>query len=232
MALKITTLIKVLTITLFLAIASETSAQTSFDYDPDFKTILSRTKDKKDVLFYDKLVKRYSANDSSLTNFEVLALLIGFTEKPEYKPYKDLNVEREIYDLNEKQLYQKALDRGLKFLKTHPLNLKTLFEASYACEKLNRKDSADLYTRKAWRILDAMYFSGVGKAGKVPMFALGPDDGQEFIYKFFHAGIGTMGSGKDENGNFLDILEVKFKNGKTLSVSFIIQHATKKMIEK
>jgi hypothetical protein len=38
-----------------------------------------------------------------------------------------------------------------------------------------------------------------------------------------------MGSGRDKNDNFIDILEAKFEDGKKMNLYFIIQHATDKM---
>ena len=64
-----------------------------------------------------------------------------------------------------------------------------------------------------------------------PAFALGPADGQDFIYKADGAEIGTMGSGRDKDGNFIDILEAKFEGDKKMNLYFIIQHATDKMFE-
>lgn len=205
--------------------------QTTFSYKDDFKNILYKTKDQNDSLSYDKLLKRFVANDTTLTDFEVLALLIGFTDKPEYKPYQDLDTERQIYNLNGEKKYQQGLDSANKFLKTHPLSVKTLFEKSYSFHKLEQKDSAQYYLYQGRRIFKAMYFSGDGKTSENPSFALGPADGQDYIRKFVGAKIGTMGSGRDKTGNFLDILEAKFNDGQTMKLYFIIQHATIKMFD-
>src|SRR5205085_1440053 len=91
------------------------------------------------------------------------------------------------------------------------------------------------YVFKGRRIFEAMNFSGDGKTTETPTFSLGPADGQDFIRKFVSsriggAKIGTMGSGRDKNGNFLDILQVVPKDGSNpYNLYFIIQHATDKM---
>jgi len=205
--------------------------QTTFSYKDDFKKVLAKTKDKNDNLSYDKLLERFTTNDTTLTDFEVLALLIGFTDKPEYKPYQDLDTEREIFKLNGEKKYQQGLDSANKFLRTHPLSVKTIFEKSYSFHKLEQKDSAQYYLDQGRRIFKAMYFSGDGKTTENPSFALGPADGQDYIRKFVGAKIGTMGSGRDKAGNFLDILEAKFDDGQTMKLYFIIQHATSKMFD-
>jgi len=203
--------------------------QTAFSYKDDFKKVLAKTKDQNDNLSYDKLLKRFSVNDTTMTDYEVLALLIGFTNKPEYKPYDDLTTEREIYKLNGEKKFQEGLDKANLFLKTHPLSVKALFEKSYSFHKLEQKDSAQFYLYQGQRIFKAMYFSGDGKTKETPTFALGPADGQDYIKIFVGEKIGVMGSGKDKSGNFLDILEIKFEDGQTMNLYFIIQHATDKM---
>ena len=223
------TKIKTIGLLLFITAGQIVNGQTTFSYKDDFKKVLAKTKDQNDNLSYDKLLKRFSANDTTLTDFEVLALLIGFTDKPEYKPYGDLTKEREIFKLNSEEKYQEGLDKANMFLKTHPLSVKTLFEIAYSYHKLNQEDSAKHYVYKGQRIFEAMYFSGDGKTKETPTFALGPADGQDYIYKFVGADIGTMGSGSDKNGYFLDILEAKFEDGNTMNLYFIIQHAMNKM---
>ena len=202
-------------------------AQTTFNYKNDFKKVLAKTKDKDNNLSYDKLLKRFTANDSTLTDFEVLALLIGFTGKPEFKPYSDLSKEREIYRLNGEGKFQEALDSATKFLNKHPVSQQAIIEISYSYYKLGNTDKSDFYMYQFRRIMKAMDFSGDGK--ETPIFALGPADGQNYIRKYLAAKIGSMGSGSDKNGNFLDILEAKYKDGTSESLHFIIQHATDKM---
>jgi len=224
-----TKIIKTIILIILIATGQIAFGQSAFNYRNDFKNILAKTKDKSDNLSYEKLLKRFTVNDTTLTDYDVLALLIGYTDKAEYKPYSDITTERQIYNLNGDEKYKEGLELGLKFIKTHPLNVKTLFEISYSYHKLNQKDSAKIYSNQGFRIFEAMYFSGNGKTKETPTFALGPADGQDYIYKFVNADIGTMGSGRDKNGDFLDILEAKFKDGHTLNLFFIIQHATDKM---
>jgi hypothetical protein len=221
---------KIIGLFLFIAIVQSVSAQSAFNYQDDFKKVLAKTKDPGDDLFYGKLLARFSKNDPALTDYEVLALLIGYTDKPAFKPYKDLSTERKIYDMNGEDKFKDALDSADLFLKTHPLSVKVLFEKGYSFHKLGQEDSAAFYTYKGRRIFRAMNFSGDGKTSETPIFALGPADGQDYIRKFLSSKIGSMGSGSDKHGNFLDILEVVPKNGSAAyDLYFIIQHATSKM---
>lgn len=221
---------KTLGLLVMLATGQATFGQTTFNYKNDFKKVLAKTKDQNDDLYYYKLLKRFSVNDTTLTDYEVLALLIGFTDRPAFKPYADLSIERKIYNINGEGKYKEALDSANIFLQTHPFSVKVLFEKGYSFHKLAQEDSASFYTYKGHRIFQAMYFSGNGTTPETPTFALGPADGQDYIRKYVRAKIGTMGSGRDKSGNFLDILEVVPKDGSaSYSLYFIIQHATDKM---
>ena len=210
-------------------------AQKKFNYKNDFKRILTNTKNKNSLLFYDLLLKRFNKNDKSLSNFEVLALLIGFTSKPDYHPYQDLKTERNIYALNDSANYLVAIDSSNSFLKSHPLSVKALFEKSYAYHKLGQEDSAEIYAYRGRRIFQAMEFSGKGDSPENPIFALGPADGQDYIYKHIGgliggADIGMMGSSINRNHDFVDILEVVPRKGsKSYKLYFVIQHAIVKM---
>ena len=222
-------MLKNLTI-LFIAFGFLVHAQSNFNYKKDFKTILAKTKDVNDILHYDKLVSRFKKNDTTFSNAEVLALMIGFTGRPEYKPYDDLKEEDNIYNLNAEGKYEEALIKADEFLGTHPLSLKVIYEKSFSYFKAQNNDSAKFYAKQGQRIFNAMAYSGDGRTKQTPIFALGPTDGQDYIYKFMQGGIGEKDSGYDEDGNFLDILELNFRTGQSYQLFFITQHAVEKKV--
>ncbi len=203
--------------------------QDAFQYSTDFKKILVQTQSAKSQWSYDKLAARFAANDTTLNNHEVLALLIGFTNMPQYKPYEDLALERDIMELNKVNKYKEALALGLQFLDQHPFSIKVLHEVAFAYYAHEKMDSTSYYMYKVYRIYQAMAFSGEGTSPDSPIFALGPADGQDYLRKFAYATLGSMGSGHDKNGNFLDILEAHFRDGTSETYYFVIQHATDKM---
>ena len=164
--------IKIFGFFIFLTVGQIAFGQTTFNYQKDFKTILEKTKDPNNNLAYDKLLNRFTSNDTTMTDFEVLALLIGYTAKPEFKPYQYLMTEGKIYNLNGEGKFQEALDTANIFLKTHPLSEKALFEKSYSFYKLGQNDSSAFYSYEGRRIFEAMNFSGNGKSPETPIFSL------------------------------------------------------------
>ena len=212
---------------ILLAVTSGCFAQETFNYQTDFKDILAKTKDPNDHLAYEKLLSRFSALDTTLTDYEVLALLIGFTDKPDYKPY-DYSTEKEIWKLYDRSKYQKAVDLGKKYLNTHPLSIKALFGVAYSCQQLRQDSSARYYAYQVLRIFRAMRFSGNGKAPENPIFSLGASDGYDYINKFVNTDVRLMDPDKDKNGNLLDVLIAKLEDGQIQVYYFIIEHAARK----
>src|SRR5688572_4902503 len=95
---------------ILLTTALSSFSQDKFGYSRDFKLILAKTKDPNSNLYYNNLLQRFIANDSTLTRPEILSMLIGFTDKPEYKPYNILETESLIYQLNDEGKFQQAQD--------------------------------------------------------------------------------------------------------------------------
>ena len=219
---------KTILILLFALAAFPVAGQEfSFTYHSDYPKLLARTQARSDKLYYPELVKRFVRNDSTLTDFEVLALLIGFTADKNYRAYPDLEVERKLYDLNDQGRFREAVRKGRSFNKTHPLNQMTLIELSFAYNQLHMPDSSVYFGRQFHRVMDAMAMSGSGMHPDSALFSLTPVDGQNFILKYLRADVGTMGSGTDSHGDFLDILEyISEEEGAKLPLYFNIQHAS------
>jgi hypothetical protein len=224
--------IKNILVVIFLCVGASASAQKPFSYNEDFKKILAQTKDSKDSLFYDKLVKRFTSNDSTLSTAEILALMIGFTDKPAYRPFRDLDTEREVYRINNTGKYHDALELENQFLKDHPVSVKTIYEKSYTFFKLGYEDSSSYYLFQQQRIFAAMYYSGVGASEAKAIFALGPADGQDFVTKFVGAKIKSMNSDVGQDGNYYDAIEAQLDDGLVITFYFIIQHTMDKLIDK
>lgn len=216
----------ILLITLLFCTAS-VHAQ-NFSYQRDYDKILARTKIKSDSLYYPALLPLFLKNDSTLSVFKMLSLMIGYTGLPGYRPFDDIRTEKRIYTLNDSARYEEAVRLADSFLKTHPLNQTAIIEKSYAYHKLNKEDSSRYYKEQFGRIMAAMDWSGNGRSPDYAMFSIGPHDGRNFIDKYYHSEVGRDGSEEDSDGNFCDMLEMKFKRkGKTESVVFffVIQHA-------
>ncbi|HMO63231.1 MAG TPA: DUF4919 domain-containing protein [Ferruginibacter sp.] len=195
-----------------------------FIYQTDFKKILEQTQERESPLYYQKLLIRFLDRDSTLSNPEVLALLIGYTEDSHFKPFEDMETEQEIFDLNEERQYEEALVKAKQYLQSHPLSLRVLKEASFCYYVKEMQDSADYYMDLVDKIMNAMTYSGNGKKPDAPMFALGLADGEYYVQN-----IGLKVSNRDTDWNkhnqFIEIVEGSKNADDKVKYFFVIQHA-------
>jgi hypothetical protein len=195
-----------------------------FIYQTDFKKILEQAQERESPLYYQKLLIRFLDRDSTLSNPEVLALLIGYTEDSHFKPFEDMETEQEIFDLNEERKYEEALAKAKNYLQTHPLSLRVLKEASFCYYVKEMQDSADYYMDLVDKIMNAMTYSGSGKKPDVPMFALGLADGEYYVQN-----IGLKVTNRDTDWNkhnqFIEIVEASKNEDDKIRYFFVIQHA-------
>lgn len=203
------------------------SAQTAFDYQKDFRQLQMFSQDSNSNFYYWKLLPRFQANDTSLSKYEMLALLIGFTTQADYKPFEDLDSEKVIYEMNESEDYEGALYKSHEYLSTHPLSLKVLKEKSFALSQLKQKDSAEYFMDLSDRIMSAMIFSGNGKKPETAIFSLALDDGENFTLNIGRT-IGNKTTGKSPAGNMMEIIDAVDERGNHTNLFFVIQHAFNK----
>jgi len=205
-------------------------APVAFNYQRDFKAILEKTQDKTSELYYQKLLIRFLNNDSSLTRAETLALLIGFTENPQYKPYEDMGTEKGIFDMNDGGDYEGALDESKTYLQKHPLSLRILKERSYAYHQLRKQDSAQYFMDLVDKVMGAMIYSGKGKTPETAIFSLGLIDGEHFIENVgFTVANKTTSPAKSKILMYL--VDALSDEGVHTTYYFILQHARDKMNE-
>ena len=232
---------------LFILFANKAYEQTTeaieppFNYHRDFKSILDSTQDRNSSLYYQNLIIRFLDNDSTLSKAETLALMIGYTENPHYKPLEDMEKELEIFEHNNNNEFQDAIDKSRPFLQTHPLSLLVLREISYAYSRMSKEVQKDLLFEKAVqyqdssayfmalndKIMEAMIYSGKGRSAENPIFSLGLSDGEYFIPNVGYK-IEKKDTDWNKNKDFVEIITA-IDNLTTKNFYFVIQHAKQKI---
>lgn len=204
------------------------TSRPSFDYARDFKNILEQTKDRTSPLYYHKLLTKFLSEDSTITRAETLALLIGYTEDPHFKPWEDMQVEKEIYDMNDTADYEGSLEASKIYLQTHPLSLRVLKERSFSYHQLKNKDSAQYFMDLVDKVMGAMIYSGKGRKPENPIFSLGLADGEYFI-----PNVGMTVAGKttewNRHNHFMEVIDAMNEMGEHNKYYFVIQHAKEKI---
>lgn len=202
--------------------------QSAFDYKRDFKPFLEQSQDRQSPLYYQKLLYRFLQRDTSITNMEMLVLMIGYTEDPHYKPFENMEPEKEIFDLNEEGRYDEAVTKSISYLQKNPLSLRVNKEASYAYFQKKMQDSADYYMDLVDKIMNAMIFSGSGKKPEQPIFSLGLADGEYFI-----PNIGLKILERDTEWNafnqFVEVIKASKSGDDEVMYYFVIEHAKQKL---
>jgi len=224
---KIVFMRTVITALLFFSFTA-VAAQPAFEYKRDFKAFLEQSQDRQSPLYYQKLLIRFLDRDTSLSNMEMLALMIGYTEDSHYKPFEDMEKENEIFMMNEEGMYDDVIISGRKYLQTHPLSLRVLKEASYAYFQKQQQDSADYYMDLVEKMMNAMIYSGTGKKPEQPIFSLGLADGEYFIPNI---GLKVLDKNTEWNANnhFVEVVKASKSGDDEMMFYFVIEHAKQKI---
>lgn len=203
-------------------------AQPAFDYKRDFKPFLEQSQDRQSPLYYQKLLVRFLDRDTSMSNMETLCMMIGYTEDSHYKPFEDMEPEKEIFDLNEEGNYDDVIVKAKTYLGTHPLSLRVNKEISYAYFQKKMQDSADYYMDLVEKLMNAMIYSGTGKKPEQPIFSLGLADGEYFIPNI---GLKVLDKNTDwnDNNHFLEIIKASKSGDDEVMYFFVIEHAKQKI---
>jgi hypothetical protein len=217
---------------LFLAYITITlNAQGQLNYQKDFSKILKESKKTNSPINFNLLLNRFLDNDSTLENSDLIALQIGYTSSPNYNPYRELEIERGIFQLNHSSKYRASLELANSFQKRNPISLMLNLEKSYSLHKLGMIDSSQIYYSRFRKLCESILSSGDG-TNSSPYFVLGPIDGQIIIERYWGNIITELGTGQDKYQNLLDVLTMEDKETKKVTTFyFLIEHATETMFK-
>ena len=207
-----------------------TNAQFVFNYHQHFDSIVKLSEKSKGEFKYENLLERFNNNDSTLRDFDILTLLIAETQQSHYYPYELVHIERRIIQYAQSEKDNECLVLCDSLLNFHPLNFTALLEKAYVLSKLERTEEAIIAQNKFVNTLEVILLTGDGTLEN-PLFVLSPMDGQVLIRFIFGKQIGTMGSGEDEYGNFVDILQIMDEEQGSFEMYFNIEHAVKRMFK-
>ncbi|PLX04973.1 MAG: hypothetical protein C0594_08445 [Marinilabiliales bacterium] len=197
------------------------SAQ-EFNYERDFYSIKLEAKDSTSNFYYPMLKKNFFENSSVQTDFEVLALLIGYTNQKTYNPSAYNQKHKEIIELVTKKKYKNALKICDEILSSNPFSYAALMEKAFILKK-EKMDSASVYEDRLARIESAIFSSGDGSLAR-PFFILEPTDAQSWALFRERLNIEKIGSGKDGTGVYLDVIEYR-ENDSIKKYFFYTNHA-------
>lgn len=118
--------------------------------------------DSSGKYYYPKLLKRFLAADTTLTDEELVLLEYGYTLQPAYAPYAQSMVEDSLYDEIKQREFQQALERGYKYLRTNPVSLRGNLAMAFLFRQLDNPAKREEYEIHAVQLINAILSSGSG----------------------------------------------------------------------
>lgn len=212
---------------IFLLNVCIVNAQSSFKYSRDFNSILIESRKPNSKLAYEFLWQKYSQNINNLSNKEMLSMLIGFTDKPTYKPYAYYEMKNSLeYEgkLSLKSIYMDASN----FADELPFSLSLLNQLLFCSSKLRMNEDAARYSSIISKVSDAMRYSGDGSSAEKAIFILEPSDANYFLSELISKGYTIGGKTNVEIGGYKEVYDYqKQANGAIFKIYFNLQHANK-----
>ncbi len=158
---------RLLSLLLFLTLCVSLSAQEMAA--PDYKSLRSQIQNAKGPNYYPTLMRRYLANDTTLSMEQYRALYYGFTLQEDFVPYQ--SQRKELLDVRRKMTSSKgnpaicpeAVQVSLAALDDNPFDLMAISTLSFAYLQLKDTVSYHLWTDKQNSLLDAILSSGDGE---------------------------------------------------------------------
>lgn len=168
-------LLSALCLAFLVNVQAQTISKINFDA---IKTTVASPKSK---LYYPNLLKRYHANDGSLTNEEYKHLYYGWTMQPGYDPYKG-NDKADA--LNEMLLYARfpeIVATGKKLLQTDPFNMDVIYLVHMAYGELNNQVESKKWLVKFDGLMQVIKASGNGRSPETAVVLAAPRDEYMFL---------------------------------------------------
>lgn len=136
---------------------------------PDYKAIRSSILNAKGQNYYPSLMRRYMANDTTLTLEQVRNLYYGFALQEDFVPYQ--TEKKELYEVRRRLVKEKGNPRhcpeAIRISQTalddNPFDLLAISTISFAYLQLQDTLSYHLWNDKQTSILDAIVSSGDGE---------------------------------------------------------------------
>ncbi|AMM51344.1 hypothetical protein TH61_09410 [Rufibacter sp. DG15C] len=189
----------------------------------DFTKINAAIASPKSKFYYPTLLKRYMANDVTLTTEEYSHLYYGYPKQPGYKPWAVNDKEDELGQLVLYENWPVILSTGTKLLQKDPFNLSVIYLMHMATGELRRAAESKKWLTKFDGLLAAIKASGNGRSPETAVVLVTPRD----EYMFLNAAAKLRQDGAAQLvDNKYDLVKLKLPNKLNLTqVYFNIEKA-------
>lgn len=161
----------------------------SQDWDietPDYKRIEKNIQDSKSNLFYDSLMTRYAAGDSTLNTEEKRHLYYGYTFQDAYAPYAFSSYRDSLATvLNQERLDTAAFELIIQYtdvmLSENPFDMRALNYQLYSLEQIGNFEAFNIRVEQFSAILDAIISSGYGTSKEEAFYVISTSHEYEML---------------------------------------------------
>jgi hypothetical protein len=182
--------------------------------------IKDMTTDKSSVYFFDKLIKRYLVNDTTLKQIDYTMLYYGYVFQPQYNPYKHKSLEDSLATITEKKDGYNAIKVANMVLSENPFSLVANVEKAYTAHAFKKPDYALVNLYRYNKIVETILASGKGDSYENPLVVTSPNDANVFMTRYNLIVISKTLNG--ENSRWYDVYLVKNKDNKEYPIYFDI----------
>ena len=209
-----------LTLMLFLLTALGMQARKAVPHTtigrPDLEAIQSATTNPESDMYYQSLLKKFMANDTSMTDEQFQYFYYGTLFQEDYDPYRKparpdmLAKVTPVYvkDKRSRAERQMMLDYALAVLEDNPVNLRQLVNRVYVYEQNGKYDLARIWQYKLNHLLLVIASSGNGTDAENARVVVYP----EYEYDFLNLSGLTAVSQRFEAPHY-DYIEVSPRKG-------------------
>ncbi len=156
---------------------------------PDLEAIRIATTDENSPYYYNKLLKKFMANDTVMTDVDYQYFYYGTYFLEDYDPYRvqpNPAAQAAVVPLYNKTKWTRAerkliLDYSLECLADNPVNLRQLTNRVFVYEQNGKTDLAKIWQHKLNHLLLVIASSGTGADPENAWVVVYPHDEYDFL---------------------------------------------------
>ncbi len=198
-------------------------AQTSGFTKPDYAEIEKAIANKESAYYYPPLLKRYKANDTTLTKDEYKYLYYGnhFYNDPSDKVKEDTIAENRLRAINKKDTlstaeHQERIALYKKKLEQHPFSMANMNQIYASARQINDSANAKIYMHKLRKLVAVIMSTGDGMTDQTGLHVVAVPD-EYFMLRVLGF---TFGGSQTLTKNPCDYLTVKSNKDNVEGVYF------------
>lgn len=185
-----------------------------------YENIQLLVNDSTGIYYYPSLVERFAKLDTALKQIDFLMLYYGYSATEAYHPFRHLEWEDSVANLNQKKQYKEASALSDLLLKSNPVSLFGNIEKAIALYELKAEKASYLFLEKYRLLVAAIESSGLGNSYENPIYLITPKDAEAIIRRYELTTLSKSLNG--QSGRYYQVYLVKNKENKEYPIYFDI----------